>query len=157
MKFREARFDEIKEIAHLHNELVCSLKNEVGDVYWDFEALPLDETARYLEVFFKQPERRIFISLDRGRLIGYIAAEIIPCHLPMSSVKKVGYIAAAYVKPEYRRKNVMRRLESLAADFFKTCGLQYIELNFLTGNTAAKKAWESLGYQTFRAQARKRI
>ena len=37
--------------------------------------------------------------------------EVIPCHMVLSSHQKVGYIAAGYVKEDYRRRGVMKELE----------------------------------------------
>lgn len=75
----------------------------------------------------------------------------------ISSVKKIGYISGAYVLSEFRGKGVMKSLEKIILDYFKQCGLKYIEVNFLSTNLIAKKSWEGLGYKTFREQARKEI
>lgn len=71
--------------------------------------------------------------------------------------KKIGYISGAYVLSEFRGKGVMKSLEKIILDYFKQCGLKYIEVNFLSTNLIAKKSWEGLGYKTFREQARKEI
>ena len=77
--------------------------------------------------------------------------------MPISSIRKVGYISGAYVLPEYRQKGVVKKLESEIVKFFKAKGLKYAELNFLSQNNIARKSWEALGYKVFREQARKQI
>jgi GNAT superfamily N-acetyltransferase len=101
-------------------------------------------------------ERKVIIAEERGRIIGFIAGEVVSCHLPISSIRKVGYISGAYVLPEFRGKGVMRTLESEMVMFFQALGLKYAELNFLSRNHIARKSWEALGYEVFREQARKK-
>lgn len=157
MIYREAVSGDIEKLAQLHYNLACELQREVKDAYWDFETFSASLSQEYMRSFIGNPERRIFAALDGEEIAGFIAAEVIACYLPVSSVKSVGYISAAYVLPEYRGKGITKRLESLASGFFKGFRLKYIELNFLSGNAVAKSAWQALGYTTFREQARKKI
>lgn len=157
MEYKEIAFSEIHAVAKLHNELAYFLQRAVKDDYWDFERLSENEIQKYLETFINTPERKIFIAKDKDTIVGFISAEIIKCHLPISSIKNVGYISGAYVMPDYRKMKIMSSLEKLAVTFFKEFKLEYVELNYLTENLIAKKTWESFGYITFRAQARKRI
>ena len=73
------------------------------------------------------------------------------------SGQKVGYIGAGYVKVEYRRKGIMRKLEKMSNEFFQTLGIKYVEVCYLPENDGAKEAWNSMGYQCFREQARKKV
>jgi ribosomal protein S18 acetylase RimI-like enzyme len=98
------------------------------------------------------------IGYNEGdKIIGFIAGEILNCFLPISKVKKVGYISGAYVMPQYRGKNVMKRLEQMLIRFFKSKNLRYAELNVMTMNASGKEIWSRLGYSTFREQMRKTI
>ena len=157
MEYREILINEIAEVAILYNELAYFIQNETEDAYWDFEILSEDIVRESLSTFIGNPEHKIFIARDEKKIVGFVAGEIISCHLPISSIKKVGYITGAFVLPEHRGKGVVKSLEILIIDFFKQCGLQYVELSFISKNTIAKKSWESMGYQTFREQARKEI
>lgn len=149
--------DEILQVAKLHNDLVYFIQAETKDDYWNFDILSDEDTSNYLQEFIDTPERKIFIAKDKDLIVGFIAGEMIQCHLPISNVKTVGYISAAYVLPEYRGKGIMKKLESLLVEYFKKCGLKFIELNFISKNLLAKKNWECLGYEVFREQARKKL
>lgn len=59
--------------------------------------------------------------------------------------------------PDYRGMKIMTELEKRITDYFKQCGLMYIEVNFIANNMLAKNTWKGLGYTTFREQARKKI
>ena len=96
-------------------------------------------------------------SKENGKAIAFISGEVRDCCLPISIVRKVGYINGAFVLPGYRRQGVMKKLESMLLEYFKRQGLSYIELNVITGNLLGKRSWESLGYKTFREQMRKKI
>ncbi|WP_265444169.1 GNAT family N-acetyltransferase [Acetivibrio straminisolvens] len=157
MEFTEIKIYDIKQVAHLHNELDYYIQRETKDEYWDFGELTIDNAGKYLEEFIDSEERKVIVAEDIGRIIGFIAGEIVKCHLPISSIRKVGYISGAYVLPEYRQKGVVKKLESEIVKFFKAKGLKYAELNFLSQNNIARKSWEALGYKVFREQARKQI
>lgn len=157
MEFREVLMEEIEHVAQLHNELAYFIQKKTRDEYWDFDILLTEGICEHLKGFVNNQERKIFIAKENERIVGFIAGEIIGCHLPVSSIKKVGYISGAYVLEEYRGIGVMKRLEILIREFFKNWGLDYIELNFISKNLTARKCWGSLGYEVFREQARKKI
>lgn len=157
VEFREVFISEINEVARLHNELAYFIQAETKDVYWDFGILSEEEISSHLSTFIDNPERRIYVARNEERIIGFIGGEIMQCHLPISSVNKIGYISGAFVLPEYRGIGVMKRLEGLITEYFKECGIKYAEVNFISQNLIAKKSWEGLGYHTFREQARKQL
>ena len=156
-EYTEITPSEIHDVAKLHIELSYHLQRTIEDDYWDFEQLSEDKIQKHLETFIENPERKIFVAKARDTIVGFITAEIIKCHLPISNTKNVGYISAAYVVPDYRMLKIMSNLEKLAVRFFKERKLKYVELNYLSENLIAKNAWESFGYKTFRVQARKKI
>ena len=157
MEFREMYPGEVEQVAVLHNKLAYFIQKETTDDYWNFEVLSIEGISNHLRGFLNNPEKKIYIAKECEKIIGFIAGEIIPCHLPISNIKKVGYISGAFVSDEYRGKGITKNLENLISQFFKSCGIEYVELNFMSKNQLARKAWSSLGYKTFREQARKKI
>lgn len=157
IQFREVLEEELLQVAKLHNDLAYFIQKETKDDYWDFEILCTTQTYEYLQTFINNPERKIYVAVDDKEVVGFLAGEIVLCHLPISSINKVGYISAAYVMPDYRGMKIMTELEKRITDYFKQCGLMYIEVNFIANNMLAKNTWKGLGYTTFREQARKKI
>ena len=157
MECREMLITEIHEVAKLHNLLVYFIQKETKDDYFDFDELDEASIRHHLEGFINNPSRRIYITKENDTIVGFISCEIINNFLPISSIKKVGYISGAYVLSEFRGKGIIKKMERLAIDYFRSNGLKYVELNFLAKNILAEKTWKSLGYKTFRKQMRKRL
>ncbi len=157
MEYRKVHTSEINEVAALHNELAYYIQKETKDAYWDFGILSIEDISRHLSEFIGHPEHNLLIAKDDNKIVGFIAGELLHCHLPISSVKKIGYISGAFVLSEFRGKGIMKTLEKLMIDFFRTCSVKYVELNFISNNIIAKNSWRSMGYETFREQARKDI
>ncbi len=152
-----AEQEEISSIARLHNELVYYIQKVTKDVYWDFEKISEEDTLWYLHSFMDHPEKRIFVAKEGEEIIGFMAGEIVDCHMPLSSIRRVGYIAGAYVLPTYRGQGIAKQLEKMMVGYFKEHNLKYVELNYIANNRVAEESWKKLGYQTFRKQARKEI
>jgi ribosomal protein S18 acetylase RimI-like enzyme len=157
IQYREATESDIPKLAELHNELVYFIQQQTKDAYWNFEELFVDDTVLYLKEFYNSPKCKIHIAVYEGEIVGFIMGEVIRCHLPISKVSEVGYISAAYIREEYQRKGILKGLEERLTKFFKTLGIQYVELNYMYEHIGAKKCWEALGYDVFRVQTRKKI
>lgn len=157
MNYRKAALNDITGAAKLFIDLAFHIKNSSKDVYWDFEEMPLDMTECVIKEYIENDESCILVAEEANELVGMMILEVIPCHMVLSSHKKVGYIAAGYVKEEYRRRGVMKELEKLSNEFFKSLSIKYVEVCYLPENKGAKEAWNSMGYQCFREQARKNI
>ncbi len=151
------RAEEIEHVAKLHNELAYFIQKETKDDYWNFEILTTQKISEHLKSFVNSQEGKILIAKENETIVGFISGEIIGCHLPISRIKKVGYISGAYVVDKYRGMGVMKNLEKLISEFFKNRGLDYVEVTFISKNLVARKCWNKLGYEVFREQARKKI
>lgn len=156
LEFREMQIYEVLEVAKLYNGLVAYIKNETQDEYFMFDNLSDKDLSRELESIINADSRKIYIAKDK-EIVGFISGEILNCFLPISKVKRVGYVSGAFVLPEYRGKGIMKKLESMLIEFFKSSNLNYIELHVISNNTLGKVTWNKLGYSTFREQMRKRI
>lgn len=157
MEFEEMTLDDITEVAKLYNELAYFIRDETKDEYFDFGALLDTEIEMKLKESIGKQGFTTIVAKEDGNVIAFISGEIKECFLPISKVKRVGYISGAYVLPKYRKKSILKNLESLLLKYFKTQGLSYVELNVITKNSIGKKSWESLGFKTFREQMRKKI
>ena len=155
MKYRKAVLNDVTGTANMFRELAFHIKNTSKDAYWDFEEMPLDMTEQVIKGYIENEESCILVAEENEELIGMMILEVIPCHMVLSSHQKVGYIAAGYVKEEYRHQGVMKELEKMSNEFFRSLSIKYVEVCYLPENTGAKEAWNSMGYHCFREQARK--
>jgi ribosomal protein S18 acetylase RimI-like enzyme len=157
LKFSEMIMDDVAEVVKLYHELAYFIKDETKDEYFLFDTLLENELAKQLKESIRKPGLIIFVAKENGSVIAFISGEVKECFLPISKIKMIGYISGAYVLPNYRNKGIMKNLECLLLEYFKTQGLSYVELNVITNNFMGKKSWKSLGYKTFREQMRKKI
>ncbi len=157
MEYKEMTVDDVPEVVKFYYQLAYFIKDETGDEYFDFDLSRETGLEKYLLESIGSPHAITFVAKENGKAIAFISGEVRDCCLPISIVRKVGYINGAFVLPGYRRLGVMKKLESMLLEYFKRQGLSYIELNVITGNLLGKRSWESLGYKTFREQMRKKI
>ena len=157
MIYRKATLTDVPGVAVLFRELAFHIKHSSKDVYWDFEEIPLDMTEVAVKGYIENEECCALVAEENGELVGLMLLEVIPCHMPLSSHQRIGYIAAGYVKETYRRQGVMKKLEEMSNEFFRSLSIKYVEVCYLPENTGAKEAWNSMGYKCFREQARKCI
>ena len=157
MIFRKAELKDVSSTAGLFIDLAFHIKDSSKDVYWDFEEMPKEMTEKVITEYIQNEESCILVAEEKDEVVGMMILEVISCHMPLSSHQRIGYIAAGYVKPEYRRQGIMNKLEKMSNDFFRSLSIKYVEVNYLPENKGAKEAWNSMGYVNFREQARKCI
>lgn len=157
MEFKEMTVGNVPEVVKFYYQLAYFIKNETGDEYFNFDLSRETGLEKQLYESIGKPDAITFVAKEDGKVIAFISGEVRDCCLPISRVRKVGYINGAFVLSGYRRQGIMKKLESMLLEYFKAQGLSYIELNVITNNLLGKRSWESLGYKTFREQMRKKI
>ncbi len=73
--------------------------------------MTLDVTEQVITEYIRNDESCILVAEENNEIIGMMILEIIPCHMVLSSHKKIGYIAAGYVKEKYLIKTIFKRRE----------------------------------------------
>ncbi|MDT8446197.1 MAG: GNAT family N-acetyltransferase [bacterium] len=82
-----------------------------------------------------------------GTPVGLIFGEPQPAWMPLSQVKKLGYIETIWVEPLYRQRGLARRLVEALEVAFKEAGVERVELNFHLNIPGAAAFWEKIGYR----------
>lgn len=155
LEYRMAEIKDLQNIGELYGEFLFSLKDLTRDPYFDFETLDGRARAEILEERFRADAGMVAICLDGEDLVGFVSLSIQPCFLIVSSVREIGYIEGAYVKEGYRKRGILKRLESMITTYCKERGLRWVELFTLADNQMANESWSRLGYGNFRLQWRK--
>lgn len=153
--YRKADISESYKIAELYNEFLCDLRDVSKDIYFDFEELSVQEREELLKDRFNADMGLVVVAETDGNIVGFISMTIINCFMIVSSIKDIGYIEAGYVKPDYRRLGITRKLENMVEEFLKEKGIRYLELFTLMNNEIANNSWSKLGFIPFRQQWRK--
>ncbi len=158
-EIREAAERDIAGLIPLYTRFIAEMGENTGDPYFVIRKdVPLERAyKRHLRETLRDAAGRFLVAADGEGIAGFIAGKIQPCYFPLSEVGRVGYISIAYVEKEYRRKGLMRRLESEMCEWFRSKGIVYVDLNYLAANAPAVKTWTQFGYETFRVQARKKL
>lgn len=156
-KIREITLSDIHSVAELYNELAFYIKNETADVYFDFENLTVTGISEYLQSSLNKKNIKTYIAEIDCEIVGFITGEIIECFLPISSTKNIGYIGGCFIKENHRNKGIAKALVNKIEMFFKNSNIRFVELHYIQENKAAEKAWEKLGFSTFRLQMRKSL
>ncbi|MFH0977070.1 MAG: GNAT family N-acetyltransferase [Spirochaetota bacterium] len=153
----DLRVKYIDQVAGLFNDLVCEIKKETNDLYYQVNNLQIENTRILLTEILEDDNSAAFIALDDEKPVGFISGQIQSNFLPLSNIPRVGYISGAFIKHGYRKKGLMKLLENRMIEFFKSKNITYVDLNVINNNITGKNCWQELGYETFREQMRKKI
>lgn len=157
MTIRLIKESDLEQVAELFQNLVNYLRENSHDPYFEFPLPPKEEFIPVLENSIGNPDRPLFVADIGEEIIGFISGDIRTPFIPLAPIPQIGYIDGAYVLPAWRKKGVLHRLDEALIDTFQFLGIEYVELNVMSGNITGKEAWEKLGYCTFREQMRKKI
>lgn len=148
----------VAQVSQMFEELVAGISKETQDPYFKYDNFDMDLTKSMLESLMDDVNAKVYLVVDeKKQALAFIAAQLQSNLLPFSKVSKVGYIIAAYVKPEYRKQGLMTDLENNLLKFFQKEKVEYVDLNALSKNCLGINCWKKLGYETFRVQMRKKI
>jgi ribosomal protein S18 acetylase RimI-like enzyme len=101
--------------------------------------------------------RELFAAQLRSRLETILLAEvagdvvgIIRCvesiGSPLLEPTRYAYVSSAYVRPEARRRGVLRALMAEVERWCRARGLDQMRLHNVAGSEAAERAWDALGF-----------
>jgi ribosomal protein S18 acetylase RimI-like enzyme len=65
---------------------------------------------------------------------------------PLLDPARYAYVSSVYVRPEARRRGVLRALVSEAERWSRARGLEQMRLHNVAGSAEAERAWEALGF-----------
>jgi ribosomal protein S18 acetylase RimI-like enzyme len=65
---------------------------------------------------------------------------------PLLDPDRYAYLSSAYVRPEARRRGVLRAMLGEAERWCRTRGLEQMRLHNVAGSAAAERAWEAMGF-----------
>lgn len=66
---------------------------------------------------------------------------------PLLDPDRYAYISSAYVRPEVRRRGVLRALLDAAERWSRARGLEQMRLHNVSGSDSAEGAWSALGFE----------
>ena len=129
-----------------------------GDVYFaDFEDGYNKGFGRYITRFLEDEKAILLIAEIDDQPVGFILGQITRPFIPFSKIKKVGEIAICWVNPNLQGQGIAAKLVEAAEAWFAKQGIEYVELQYIVGNTKAENFWSKQQYKPFRIECRKQI
>jgi ribosomal protein S18 acetylase RimI-like enzyme len=154
---KELKVEYIDDVTELFRNLVKDISDETGDPYFQFDTWQPGKIINMLQGIIEDDCSALYVALEDEIPIGFIGGQIQPTFFPLSNIKKIGYIAGAYIAGGHRRRGIMKLLEQRLIEFFRKKNVAYVDLNVLNDNITGKSCWKQLGYEIYRLQMRKKI
>jgi len=106
----------------------------------------IDRRAR--ELFAAQLRARtetILLAELAGEVVGIIRC-VESIGSPLLEPARYAYVSSAYVRPDARRRGVLRALVTEVERWCRARGLDQMRLHNVAGSEAAERAWSALGF-----------
>jgi GNAT superfamily N-acetyltransferase len=87
----------------------------------------------------------ILLAELNGEIVGVLRC-VESIGSPLLEPARYAYVSSAYVRPDIRRRGVLRALLAAADRWARTRGLDQMRLHNISGSTAAEGAWSALGF-----------
>lgn len=137
---RAAQPDEIAGVARLRQQMA----RETGG---DWDVAHPGWRARFAQFFGgKQWSGRgeVFVAMNGAEMVGCVVIAMVDDYRAFALNLINAHVNAVYVKPEYRRKGIARRLMRLAIDWARRRGCVRVRLR---SSDDGAKLYESLGFR----------
>jgi GNAT superfamily N-acetyltransferase len=108
-----------------------------------------DVTARARELFATQlrsETESIFLAECDGMVAGILRC-VESVGSPLLEPARYAYLSSAYVRPDARRRGVLRALLHAAERWCRARGLDQMRLHNVAGSPSAEGAWSALGFE----------
>jgi aminoglycoside 6'-N-acetyltransferase I len=106
----------------------------------------IDRRAR--DLFAAQLRSRaetILLAELAGEVVGIIRC-VESMGSPLLEPARYAYVSSAYVRPDVRRRGVLRALMADVERWSRARGLDQMRLHNVAGSEAAERAWDALGF-----------
>lgn len=106
----------------------------------------IDRRARDLfSAQLRSSAETILLAELEGEVVGIIRC-VESTGSPLLDPARYAYVSSAYVRPESRRRGVLRALVAEAERWSRARGLDQMRLHNVAGSIAAERAWDALGF-----------
>ncbi|MBT3298015.1 GNAT family N-acetyltransferase [archaeon] len=104
----------------------------------------------------RQNNVSFFIAIEKGEIIAYSGGEI-EINPPTHKEKFKGHLFNLYVKPDYRKKGIGKKLILKILHWFKKNKIKEIELYTKADNIKAQSLYKKNGFNDYYLKLEKRI
>lgn len=146
---------------YLHHAMAALLEH-VRDTSQDAYLLRLtnryiEDSVGWLDKIMSSGESITWVARQDGRSIGYAIGTVSRPFIERCAIEKIGLIEHCWVEPAYRTQGLATKLVNALECWFHERSIEFVDVQYLLGNSEAEATWERLGYRSYRMIARKRL
>ncbi|NQU43215.1 GNAT family N-acetyltransferase [bacterium] len=146
MRIRRARGEDISRLVDLW--LAMMGEHEAFELRLEVTDVAGPAYQNYLLLHLRGVRSRLLVAEEEGRIIGFSCAYISQ-NLPMFAPAVFGYISDIYVLPEWQGQGVGKGLMRETTEYFRSLGVETVQLQVYEHNEKGKAFWKSLGFEPF--------
>lgn len=131
---------------------LASLWRELSDMHaaiepmWETVGNALEKHQEHLKVILAKDSYHIVVAEDRNSIIGFSTISL--GKRPDVFLKtSIATIQDTYVKPEFRKKGIGRKMTNALIDFAKERNVEMISLSVALANEDGTEFWKSAGFR----------
>ena len=151
VEIRRATLKDIKEILPVWGEL--AVFHSTLDPAFTPSAQWPREYGTYLRSLMTRDDAIALVARDAGEIVGYAVGRVTMLP-PFFEQRYRGYIHDVFVKPQFRRHGIGRRLIDAILQWLHQQEVLLVELSVATNNEAVG-FWERLGFSVYMQQMKK--
>ncbi|MBW2980921.1 GNAT family N-acetyltransferase [Candidatus Woesearchaeota archaeon] len=105
-----------------------------------------DRYELYLKKDLSSEWRAVFIAVDDGKIVGMVLSKIFRS-MYIQGHERTGYISNLYVKKEFRKKGIGKKLTRAVIDWLKSKDTTALTLEVYEANKLALDFYHQLGFK----------
>ena len=141
---------------------MAALLGHVRDTSQDAYLLRLtdryvEDSVDWLARLMSSAEAIVLVAKRDHEPVGYAIGTIARPFIERCAIESIGLIEHCWVEPACRRQGVASRLVQTLEGWFVERSIEFVDVQYLLGNTEAEATWARLGYRPYRVMAKKRL
>ncbi|MBT9567965.1 MAG: GNAT family N-acetyltransferase [Thiobacillus sp.] len=150
-----------QDLSYLHRAMAALLAH-VRDTSQDAYLLRLtdryiEDSVDWLARLMASDESIVLVAKRGGEPVGYAIGSLTRPFIERSAIETIGLIEHCWVEPACRRQALATKLVEALERWFSERSVEFVDVQYLLGNSEAEATWVRLGYRPYRVIARKQL
>lgn len=99
----------------------------------------------------------MIVAKQNGKAIGYAIGTVTRPFIERCAIEAIGLIEHCWVVRGHRMQGLASALVDALEHWFRVRSIEFVDVQYLLGNSEAEVTWERLGYLPYRVIARKQL
>jgi len=154
MEIKKATMDDFNEVLNL------KLESKTEERKLNEELEPVEKVKKHYEEYLKNDLqskwRAVFVAIEDNQIIGLATGKIYRT-LYVCGFERCGFISNVFVKKEFRKRNIAKKLIEELIKWFKEMKATKLSLELYENNIPAINLYHKLGFKNYSIKMRKNI